>query len=365
MSKLFHNLISIPGRRINRKVLVFESDDWGSIRIPSKKVFDTFVKRGYNIAESDYNRLDTMESNEDLELLFDVLRSHKDCNGNQAVFTANMIVGNPDFAKIRESDFTKYYYEPVSKTLNRYAGRNLVECLWKQGNLEKIFHPQFHGREHVNFIRWMNALQRRSAEMLFTFENETTFSGNGDYSFMEVLDYDTPDNLTEMKASLAEGMNLFEEMFQYRSKSFIPPCYTWSTQIEEFLSLIGVKYIQGILVQKVPTGQFGVYKKKIHFFGEKNKYGQHFLIRNSFFEPSLSKSSDPVGECLKRIEISFRWNKPAIISTHRINYMGTLDKQNRIKNLKLLNELLTRIISIWPDVEFLTSDQLGDSIADR
>jgi hypothetical protein len=275
-----------------------------------------------------------------------------------------MIVGNPDFHKIRQSDFNEYFYEPATETLKRYPYRDMVERIWKQGCSEKIFHPQFHGREHVNIIRWMEALRKRTSRIMCTFDNETTFSGDGDYNFMEVLDYNTPGDLSIMKTSIVEGLYLFEKIFGFSSRSFIPPCYTWSNGIEETLNENGVKYIQGILFQKVPTGSFGSYKKKIHFIGSRNIFGQYFLIRNAFFEPSLSKVTDPVGECLQRIGIAFRWHKPVIISTHRINFVGSLDEKNRRDNLKSFNELLKRIIKLWPDVEFMTSDQLGALIAE-
>ena len=209
----------------------------------------------------------------------------------------------------------------------------------------------------------MEALRKRSAAIMVTFDQETTFSGNGDYNFMEVLDYNTPADLGLMKEALADGLSMFEQIYGFRSKSFIPPCYTWNSDIEEVLNANGVKYIQGLVIQSVPTGTFEIYKKKYHFLGSRNAFGQYYLVRNCFFEPSLSKVNDPVGECLSRINIAFRWHKPAVISTHRINFMGSLDKGNRSDNLLLLNELLNRITKHWPDVEFMTSDQLGDLIA--
>ena len=273
------------------------------------------------------------------------------------------MVGNPDFNKIRNSNFTEYHYEPVTDTIKRYSGCDKVEILWKQGNSENLFHPQFHGREHVNVIRWMEALNQGSQEIMIAFDNETTFSGVGDYNYMEVLDYNSPQDMLNMKESLLDGMNIFERIFGYRSQSFIPPCYTWNSEVEETLLLGGVKYIQGLIVQLIPTGSFGNYKKKYHFIGKRNKYGQYYLVRNAFFEPSLTKSSDPVGECLNRIDIAFRWNKPAIISSHRINFVGSLEKKNRNQNLKMLDELLESITKRWADVEFMTSDQLGDLIS--
>lgn len=360
---LQHNILNIPGWRTTRRILVIESDDWGSIRMPSTEIYSKFIASGYDIAGSDYNRLDTLESNTDLIELFDVLTSFSDFKGNHPVITANFVVGNPDFKRIREADFHDYFYEPVTETLKRYPQRDLVESLWKRGMEEGVFRPQFHGREHVNIVRWMEALRRRTPEMMFTFENETTFSGDGDYNFMEVLDYNTTSDLNLMKESLSEGLDVFENIFGFRSVSFIPPCYTWSSDIEETLHNSGVKYIQGLVVQQVPTGRFGHYRRKVHFLGSRNRYGQYYLVRNSFFEPSLSGHTGEVDRCISRIDKAFRWNKPAIISSHRINYIGAIDSNNRSKNLKKLKQLLNAVIHKWPDVEFLTTDKLGDLIS--
>lgn len=50
----------------------------------------------------------------------------------------------------------------------------------------------------------------------------------------------------------------------------------------------------------------------------------------------------------------------AVISSHRINYVGGIDINNRIKNLKLLDEFLSALLMKYPDVEFMSSDQLID-----
>lgn len=362
-NSLLHNIANIPGWRSPGRIVVIESDDWGSIRMPSAEVFSRFRSGGYDLAGSDYNRLDTLESNDDLTSLFDILASFTDHKGNHPAFTANFVVGNPDFKRIREADFNSYFYEPVTETLKRYNGRDLVLSLWNSGMNTGIFRPQFHAREHVNIVRWMDALRQKSEKILFTFDNETTFSGDGDYNFMEVLDYNSEGDLDLMRESITEGLDLFEDIFGFRSASFIPPCYTWSSDLEETLYRGGVKYIQGLMVQQIPTGSFGHYKKKIHFLGKRNVLGQYYLVRNSFFEPALSGYSDDVDRCLSRIAIAFRWNKPAIISSHRINYIGALDKSNRDRTLNMLKKLLSSILREWPDVEFMTTDRLGDLIS--
>ena len=357
-----HNLLNIPGWRTRRKIVVFESDDWGSIRMPSLEVFSEFRSKGLSLTQTDYNRLDTLESNDDLSMLFDVLRTYHDRNNKLPVFTANVVVGNPDFDRIRRTDFNEYFYEPVTETIKYYPGREDVVTLWKNGDSEGIFHPQFHSREHVNVNRWMNALRGGKPEIMLTFNHRTTFSGYEDYNFMEVLDNNSPEEIEYVNESITEGLNVFESIMGYRSRTFIPPCYTWDSSIEKNLHLNGVRFIQGLIVQLIPTGSFGNYRRKYHFLGTRNSWNMIFLIRNCFFEPSLPESDNPVDDCLRRIDIAFRWNKPAIICTHRLNYIGSLNEGNREKNLNSLGFLLKKILASWPDVEFMSSDQLGDLI---
>ncbi|MGI6306870.1 MAG: hypothetical protein ACOXZQ_13520 [Bacteroidales bacterium] len=99
--------------------------------------------------------------------------------------------------------------------------------------------------------------------------------------------------------------------------------------------------------------------KNIILSGNRNPYGQYYLVRNCFFEPSLSGNADEVDNCLARIAIAFRWHKPAVICSHRINYIGAIDSGNRSRNLKKLKQLIEAIIREWPEVEFLTTDKLG------
>jgi hypothetical protein len=45
--------------------------------------------------------------------------------------------------------------------------------------------------------------------------------------------------------------------------------------------------------------------------------------------------------------------------------MGTIDQGNRANGLKKLDILLTQIIKHWPNVEFMTSMELGDVVGGK
>ncbi|PHN01489.1 hypothetical protein [Flavilitoribacter nigricans] len=359
------HLINILGWKTDRKIVVFESDDWGAIRMPSKAVFNSLKKKGYPLENCPYNNFDSLESNKDLECLFDVLDSVKDKNGQSSIFTLNNIVANPNFEKIKESDFQSYYFEPFIDTLNRYPSHDKVYELYQKGIEEKLIKPQFHGREHLQVNRWIDALQRKEVPVLDAFQHnffspKIRYSHDYPMEYMDALDYDSIDELTGQKKIVSEGLKLFKDIWSFSSKSFIAPCYTWDSQLEECLLENGVHYLQGVVAQQIPTAQSGYDRKlKFHYQGQKNQLGQRYLVRNAFFEPTLYPQKDWVGECMKRISIAFKWKKPAIIGSHRLNYTGSLDPKNRDTNLRGLRSLLDEIVKLWPSVEFYSSDQLG------
>lgn len=359
--KITHNLLNIPGWSTKRHIVVFESDDWGAIRMPSKEVYDKLLSKGYRVDLNKYEKNDSLATEKDLTELFNILSKYTDINGNHPMITANCAVANPDFEKIKESDFQNYYYEPFTETLKRYQGCENSFELWQQGMKEGLFKPQFHAREHLNVSNWIHSLQNdEDTKHVFDYGIMGLFpkgKENVGNKFQVALG-DTEFPIQSQNEIIKEGLDLFEKIFNYKSKTFIAPCYTWNPGIEKTLYDNGVIGIQGLVYQKVPCGN-----SIRHWMGSKNAYGQIYTIRNAFFEPTLSPNIDNVEDCLYRIECAFRWNKPAIISSHRINYIGAINEYNRDNNLKQLDGLLTKIQKKWGDVEFISSDKLVDIIS--
>ena len=173
------------------------------------------------------------------------------------------------------------------------------------------------------------------------------------------------DDLPYMEEVLNTGLDLFERLYGYRSKYFVPTNGPFNNSLEKVLFDNGVRYVNSGKIQMEPLGN-GEFKKHIRFLGQKNGVGQIYLTRNCFFETSSMESpasTDWVGNCLKEMEVAFLWRKPATISSHRVNYIGFLHPENRERSLKKLEELLSRMLKKWPDIEFMTSSELGDLIA--
>jgi hypothetical protein len=360
------NLINIRGWKTNKKFVIIESDDWGSIRMPSKEVFNQLLKENIRVDRCPFCSFDSLASEDDLTALFEVLETYSDVNGRHPIITANTIVANPDFKKIAESEFREYHYEPFIDTLKRYPNHNNSLYLWKHGIKEDFFQPQLHGREHLHINRWMRALSDGSHEMHVGFKYNffgisANISSEGKKSYLAAFDSDTKEELIQHGIIIDEAISLFNSIFEYYPKTFTAPNYIWSKNLEKNLLKRKINIIQGSKLQLEPDLNSG-YNKKRHFTGQKNNIGQVYTIRNCLFEPSLSKNIDWVSACLRQIKTAFSWGKPAIIGTHRLNFIGSIVEKNRQDNLKLLSELLNQIIKSWPDVEFLSSSVLGDII---
>lgn len=356
------HILNLRGNSLPKKFIIFESDDWGSLRIPTKLAYQTFIKKGYLKPDDPFAQYDTLERQQDLQSLLEVLNTVKDAHGKPAVFTANTIMGNPDFKKIKASNYTHYYYESFKDTLQANESNTATFNLYQTGIRSNLFIPQFHGREHLNVSLWLKLLGSGNQAFLEAFELgcfaiDFRNPANRRANIMASYDYSNQQDFTFIEQSILEGLVKFEETFGYKSMTTIAPCYVWDKSIEEVFQHAGLKCFQGSKFQNINNGKN--FKRVFHYNGELNRSGQLYLIRNCLFEPSLNRTINWVDKCMESINVAFQWKKPAVIGTHRLNYLGGLDERNRDQGLTQLKALLAAIIRRWPEAEFISSADLA------
>jgi len=369
-SQLIVNASNLVGWQTKRKIVVLESDDWGSIRIPSKKDYDSMVRKGLDLGRSNYTSLDCLESNDDLENLFSLFGEFKDSTGRPPVMTPMCVMANPDFEKIKESGFSEYYYENFVETCKRYPNSDRVHNLWKQGISDRLFVPGLHGREHLNVIRWMHALKSNNMGLRIAFDHGSLgavyYKGK---PIPEYLGAFHPESSSEIKSFgeiIETAAYLFYLNCGYSPSCFIAPNKEEPKELEGVLQNTGVKYLTRSKMRKYPLGD-NRFKLEFNWMGKRNGLGQICLVRNCFFEPSSWGEFNPntnwIDNCMKEMGIAFLWHKPSIIISHRVNYVGSINPKYRDRSLRQLKELFTRMLKEWPDIEFLTSEELGELIA--
>ena len=359
---ILKSLSNIPGWRTKRKIVVIESDDWGSLRSPSGNGLKQMQDLGLPLGNKDgirFNKYDDLASSDDLASLFEVLESVKDSKGHSAVLTPLCLVANPDFQKIEENHFKKYYYHTLLESLELQNKSNAWK-LWQEGYQNRLFVPEFHGREHLNVAAWMRDLQKNDNTTIQGFKHK--FWGfrqkEGAISYQAAFDLQFQSDLAVQQDILKDGLVLFEKLHGRKAKFFVPPNGPFHHTLEKVAALAGIEYMSTSKIHHEPLGN-GKTKKHFRYLGKKNNCQQLYLTRNAFFEPSSIRKTDWVDACLQEIEKAFKFNKPATISSHRVNYIGGQDLRNRDNGLAELKRLLSEITKRWPAVEFMSSSELG------
>lgn len=329
--------------------------------MPSKDVYQKLKLQNLLFNDDHFDRLDSLESKEDLEALFELLSSFRDVSGKTAVITPFVNVANPDYLKIKSYGFKEYYLETYSDAILRYFGNLHMLNLWKQGIEENIFVPEYHGREHLCVPVWLKKLQEGNEILVTAFNlgycNPRVIDINPAASaFRAQFYFDDQNQKTFLIHSIWHGIELFRNSFGYPPIAFAPGDGVFHPDFEDDLISAGIKFMNVNHVMPIPDGKGGVTIKRNYVTKKKNNGLTHYL-RNCAFEPS-GPNYKGIGLTLKQIESAFFWNKPAIISTHRVNFVGGMNEGNRTHGLNELNLLLKEVMKRWPDVLFLSTREL-------
>jgi hypothetical protein len=350
------------GLSVNKKIVVLESDDWGMIRTSSNKALEKLSQK-YPLQSCNYSKNDSLEREEDVQGLLDVLTNNQSKSDENAmpIFTLNYVTHNPNFREINKSQFQQYFRESNLETYAKYERSSGVPKLIQTGITNRMVLPQYHATEHININNWLLDLQNGGRATLEAFNYEMANlhkeqQSNCSKEYLDAFGFRTEEKAEPLENTLKAGLSHFEKLFGFKSQSIIAPCYLWDDRMESVALEHGVKAFQGGTVQKIPLKEG--FKKKRHYMGQKGASGQRYFIRNCQFERVDDPQKDWVDSCLKDIETAFRFKKPAIISTHRVNYMGRLNEGNRTKGLKQLDLLLKEINKRWPEVQYLSTPDL-------
>lgn len=352
----------IRGTKVPEKLIIFESDDWGSNRIASTEDFKNLVKHNIlNNNASVYDRCDTIARPHDLEILFDTLSSVKDKYDETAKITFFFNPVNPDFDRIRNSEYQEYFYEDFINTLNKESNGENVLKLWNNAISANLATIAYHGREHVCVQLWMKFLKSGNDRVkeAFKYKFYAVPNVNGlttiARAFRPTLYFDNFEQKKFIQNSLKNGLEILSKIFNTPISVFAPPNGVCCLDFDKELSFNGIKLIHNTF-RFEPDGEGNGKHTKI----KKNKYGQKYYNRTCAFEPVISNNA--VDLCLRQIQGAFNWNKPAIISTHRVNYMGNIDPKNRDNGIRQLQLLLKTIIKKWPDAVFVSSNDFAKII---
>ncbi len=367
-SEALRLLTNLRGWKTERKLLVIESDDWGAIRMPSRRAWQNLLDAGIRVDRSRYDSLDCLESRDDFQCLMNVLDSHRDRSGRAAIFTMNAVMGNPDFEAIERDHFEVFHHEHFFDSCIRYHGQNPKED-WEQAAQNDLIRPQFHAREHLNSVLWLSDLRSGNKETRLAFEHgfyglSTKTSSPRQKHYKAAYSAESSEELETIAEITSNGLTLFRETFGFPSETFVACNYVLPAELEQTLSSEGISWIQTQRGYLQPMPHRGG-ERRIRYprTGERNEFGQFYGVRNVLFEPYLDEKIDWPKVALRAVSQAFRVGTPAIVCSHRINYTSGMNQEHRDNSLRQLDGFLGLVTHRWPDVEFITSDELASSVA--
>ena len=310
---------------LDRPVVILESDDWG----PGPEV--------------------QVQALDEIRLL---LSRFRDDRGRHPVMTMGVILSVPDVQAIEESGRYQARY------LNEPEFRSLVDIL-KQGTGEAVFDLQLHGMAHywpsnlMTFLdrgedvpdRWSKREGWRTESLPSWLQSRWIDAGTLP---SKALPYE------RVREAVADEIELFRCCFGMDPKVAVPPTFVWDDNVERAYGSMGVEVL--ITPGRRYPGRKGdgalMDSDKQYVNGQLVRGKMKALVRDLYFEPALGHRGDKVLE-----KISWKWSRrePALIETHRFNYLG----EHARASLDALERLLEGVMEKFPAVRFMSSRELA------
>lgn len=368
--KLANNIKNLQGWKSKRKLLAFAVDDYGNIRLSNLEARSKLKESGVRL-EGRFDNYDSIDTRKDYELLFEVLESVKDQNERSAVFTTYAMPANVAFQDTLEQ--RRFVPENLDATYARLAQKDPDSfdgafSLMQEGIRKKLIKPQFHGREHLNVLVFNLLLQEGNAELL-TCLKENCLVGIPNHKdrpnvrFSEAFSFWDKLEIEGHRTIIEDGIYRFEKVYGYKPTVFTPPSMLIHPKLYPFVESQGILAIDKPRVHEVHLGE-GEFRREKNKLGVQEGQRHVTIVRNCLFEPN-SRNIDWVNFTFNQVKAAFFWGKPAIISSHRVNFCGHIDPDNRKKSLQQLKALLQKVVKTWPDVEFVGVDELAETIKSR
>lgn len=324
------------------RAVVLESDDWGLCAwspdvqgwraLADQPVFRSPGGRRY--AGS------TLESAEDVRAMGDLLGSFRGGDGFPPVWQANMILAAPDYTKLTppQFDVTSLPLHEFPNTPSRWSRPRL----WEQVTLARmsgVWWPELHGLHHLPERAWLTALRRGVPDARRALEHQSPICTGVD----ESGEYHPSEPPQVRTRNLETAVAAFRRLFGRLPDSICPPDYRWDEQLERDAERLGVTTIQGKGEQLGHS--FPRIRRRLLRYRWPHVHGARFYLPLRIaFEPHGQTGPSRVGaEAVHRAaRESWQRAQPAVISTHRVNYVH-LDPAAAENGRAALRDLLKRL----------------------
>jgi hypothetical protein len=334
-----------------RPIVLIQSDDWGRAGLPDIESLDALKQAGAQVGHSAWDFYG-LESEDDLHHLGNVLSQHKDIDGNPACLTANIVMANADFPRMKEENFSQFRYVSIDKGFPAPWKNFNILASYKELISKGVFYPALHGFTHFSPKLMLDAWHDqgnfgRNARLLFQRDIPYLASLTPEFNFALLRRNGRKELFAteaEQRLWIGMGVKLFQECFGILPLSTCAPGY----RANELTYQLWAEH--GIRVAQTASGSAPYVN-----------HGLLFIPRTVFFEPALNlNASQVVAAALGQANAAIAQGKAIVICSHSINYIQRhLGK--REESLNALDLLLTGLLKTYPNLRFANDQMVFDA----
>ena len=309
--------MNLDWRRL--KVVVLESDDWGLCAWSADSQAHRVLAGTPAFRSPAGLRYggSTLESAADLRALAGSLREFRGADGFPPVWQANMVVAAPDYDRIRpplfeEAEVPLVAYPNAPSRWRRPGAWDEVQKLREEG----LWWPELHGLHHLPEHTWITALRRNTDDARRAFDQHSFVCAAVEASG----EYDPAEPRPARLSRLTRAIELFTHLVGRAPWSFCPPDYRWDDSIEHEAVRRGIKVLQGKAEQHgaslprlrrlwLRRAWPGTYDRCLH------------MPPRIAFEPRQATLRVGVEAAHRAARDCWNRGQPAVISSHRVNYV--------------------------------------------
>jgi len=333
--------VELDWRRL--RAVVLESDDWGLCAwVPDDRAHRSLahLPAFRSPAGLRYGR-STLESAGDVRALTGLLLEWRGRDGYPPVWQANTIVANPDYAALKPPAFECAELPLVE--LPGFPARWERPGLWdavRAAEAAGTWWAELHGLHHLPEAAWLAALRRGADDARRAFEQAspigTAVESSGEYDAREPR---------ELRARhVRRALAVFRAVFGRAPTSFCPPDYRFDDWFAGEAASLGLTTWQGVAERagRLPAAL----RRRLAPERFPRLDGPRFLLPARIaFEPEGDPAAPgPRGfeAALRAVHAAWRDGRPAVLSSHRMNY-AHLDERWSQASRAALGALLERL----------------------
>jgi len=328
-------------KKTDHKIVVIESDDWGLERALTPEAIEWAISK---YGKDNFTRwtTDSLETAEDLKLLFDLFANYKGDFKFAPVITANFITHNINYQI--DSNITFRSIEDTIKINNPE-----LYNMYLEGIKNNFLRPQLHGFCHYNLTLVSEYFQ--SEEGREGFKNKFFLAKPTIRNHTSCLEGECTVANRNYEAQLISAQEVFFKTFGFYSETFIPPRFIIDSQIIKLLKKNHIEFLQSgnRLINSSSQRYYIPYYRRY--------LNQVWLNRNCRLDPHKDYGFN-AEQCIYNINAAFENKQPAVIDFHRVNISGKYTPEYRNKSNDELNKVLNYLKIHHPVIIFTTSDKL-------